>query len=191
MLHPDYRLSNEGQKNRYLLHENSLEQEGYRKYLESFLKLSLDAFYSACNSLPESVLDYGSGPEPCLVQLMTSEGLNAYGWDPFFNENGLEKIDVKNGFDMVTCLEVAEHFENPVADFSKLSRMVRSGGLAVIGTNLLPDNPESSFGSWWYRFDPTHVTFYTLQGLQECALKAGLQYEKSLSDKVFLFRKGM
>lgn len=188
-LSPENRLSPDGQKQRYTLHENSLEQEGYRKYLESFLSAALESYSAASGMLPDSVLDYGSGPEPCLVQLMKVNGLSAYGWDPYFNPQGLDEASCPKQFDLVTCLEVAEHFEHPDQSFSHLASLVRKGGTLVIGTNLIPDPAEQPFETWWYRFDATHVTFYTIKGLAAAAARVGLAFEKTAADKVFIFRK--
>lgn len=184
---PESRLSSDGQKSRYELHNNTLEDEGYRKYLEKFLTDCLQAYRSEKGVLPSVVLDFGSGPEPCLVQLMKEKGMKAFGWDPYFNTEGLADCSPGQEFDLVTCLEVAEHFENPEESFRYLASLVKKGGMAVIGTNLLPEETVQPFAKWWYRFDPTHVTFYTLKGLQTVASSAGLSYVKSLTDKVFVF----
>lgn len=186
-LKAESRLSDEGQKARYELHENTLQDAGYRTYLEKFLSQSLSAYQEYAGKQPETVLDFGSGPDPCLVQLIKEKGLEAWGWDPFFNRDGLSGYPVSRGFDLVTCLEVAEHFENPEESFRYLTSLVKRGGMAVIGTNLIPDENKQPFAQWWYRFDPTHVTFYTLKGLQTVASSAGLSYVHSLNDKIFAF----
>ena len=88
------RLSPEKQKERYLKHNNNLENDGYVKFLESFIKPVLTYINSAgskCDKISK-ILDYGSGPEPVLVQLLERYKTNGKlscdcevrGWDPFF-----------------------------------------------------------------------------------------------------------
>ncbi|MCQ2981438.1 MAG: class I SAM-dependent methyltransferase [Treponemataceae bacterium] len=189
ILLPESRLDRSGQKARYELHENTLEDAGYRNYLEKFLTESLCAYEKHHKGIPGKILDFGSGPEPCLVELMKEKGLQALGWDPFFNPQGLDHLEKEMGFDLITCLEVAEHFENPAESFAFLAGLLKQDGIAVIGTNLIPDSTRQPFATWWYRFDPTHVTFYTLPGLTAVARDAGLEFLDSVTDKVFVFRK--
>ncbi len=172
-----------------MLHENSLNDTGYRTYLEQFLSCALTAYTDIQGKNPDRILDYGSGPEPCLVQLMKAKGFESYGWDPFFNQQGISDLEHETVFDMITCLEVAEHFECPADSFEHLSSLLKKGGIAVIGTNLIPDTDKQPFETWWYRFDPTHVTFYSLKGLQIIAQNHGLRYVESMSPKVFVFQK--
>lgn len=187
------------QKSRYEMHENSLKDAGYRGFLEGFIKPVLEELRKAGESsgktdvLPSRILDYGSGPEPALCELMKSfseegeylpPGCDIRGWDPFFAP---ATPFFENGADLVTCLEVAEHFETPLEDMKKLAAAVRSGGYAAIGTMLLTE--ATSFPGWWYRSDITHVAFYTRDGLIQCAESAGLSFVKAVTDRAFLFRK--
>lgn len=189
----------EKQKERYENHHNSLNDSGYRSFLESFIKPVLEELKE--KDLLQ-ILDYGSGPEPALCQLMKEfvsegiilkEGCQIRGWDPFFAP---ETPFYDEGADLVTCLEVAEHFEKPIEDMKKLADAVKGGGYAAIGTMLLPltgstpdDESREVFKNWWYRSDSTHVAFYTIEGLKRCAASAGLEFVKALTDRAFLFRK--
>ena len=200
----------ENQKIRYEKHHNSLEDDGYRKFLESFIFPVLQEI--TCDSckggaLPvRKILDYGSGPEPALCRLLElysrenrfiDTSTEIRGWDPFFAP---DTEFFKEGADLVTCLEVAEHFETPLTDMKKLAGTCAPNGYVAIGTMLIPENSEEmqyghekndrkAFSSWWYRGDSTHVAFYSLEGLKRCAESAGLTYVKSVTDRAFLFRK--
>lgn len=187
------------QKNRYEQHHNSLSDDGYRAFLESFIKPVLSFLKEKHNNLEGlRILDYGSGPEPALCELLSRyshEGMllehntEIRGWDPFFAP---ETKFYEDGADLVTCLEVAEHFENPLVDMMKLSNACRKGGYAAIGTMILPEPDEERndfFKNWWYRSDATHVAFYTLKSLFLCAGKCGLSFEKAVTDRAFVFRK--
>lgn len=212
----------EAQKKRYEMHNNSLEDEGYRTFLEGFIKPVLQEVLSAqkenkdCERKEKpykgesslwsgKILDYGSGPEPALCGLMQryahkneylSEHCEIRGWDPFFAP---DTPFYEDGADLITCLEVAEHFETPLEDMKKLASKCRPGGYVAVGTMLLPYEKEMSeydekkawdtFKKWWYRSDSTHVAFYTMEGLKCCAEKSGLTFMKAVTDRAFLFRK--
>lgn len=175
---PTTRLSPEAQRDRYLLHRNDLVDQGYRRWLEGYLdavfgwlrdqKISIER-----GDLP--VLDFGSGPNPALVALLRERGYDAVGWDPFFRPGPIPAESAR----LVTCLEVAEHFETPRRDLSRLAGALAEGGIAAIATHLLgadgdPAEQTAFFRSWWYRQDPTHVSFYTERALVEAAESAAL-----------------
>lgn len=196
------------QKLRYEKHHNSISDDGYKSFLEGFIIPILNEIQHEKQNLAEgqtlqTILDYGSGPEPALCELLRqyadegryiSHGCEIRGWDPFFAP---DTAFFENGADLVTCLEVAEHFELPACDFKKLAGTVKAEGFAAIGTMLLPedcdcrksDNVSDAFTKWWYRSDSTHVTFYTLEGLKKSASSVGLEFVKAVTDRAFLFRK--
>ena len=194
------RLMPEKQKERYLKHNNSIQNEGYVAFLESFIKPVLSfvqsncGVTSACGGYIQRILDYGSGPEPVLVELLNrykktgllNEKCEIRGWDPFFAP---DTLFFEGGADLVTCLEVAEHFESPQEDFEKLASCVRDGGFLAVGTMLLPSGGTDAFKGWWYRSDMTHTSFYSEEALRQVAAKTALVWVTSLNDRTFLFRK--
>lgn len=200
--HPECFLSSQEQSARYLLHKNKLEpaktQSGYRRFLAKFADAAL-AYVTTMNKgdnsfTLKSIFDYGSGPEPSLVHLLEEYKTTGHlapnteirGWDPFFAPN---TIFFKNGADLVLCLEVAEHFETPAKDIKKLASAVRIGGIVALQTILVPPT-HAEFRKWWYKEDPTHVTFYSKQGLELCAKNAGLLLTAHI-DSVFFFQKSL
>ena len=213
----------EKQKERYELHNNTLEDEGYRKYLERFFALALrlagfaveykplgfEAHSGEKNikSLEEcAYLDYGSGPNPCLAELVRKKGIfkSVDIYDLFFAPelpfpNGDENHGSENhcgqkhsgDFDFITCLEVAEHFENPHASFEHIASLLKDDGLLVVQTQTIDRTrfTAEDFCHWWYKEDTTHVSFYTKEGLVKCASIAGLRFIASDGDVRFLFQK--
>lgn len=129
-------LSTDAERDRYTLHENTLENAGYRRYLEAFLDavLAYPSIARAGVDVSWKLFDYGSGPEPALVTLMRARGFESRGWDPYFAP---ETERFPGGADLVTCLEVAEHFKEPIRDFALLAECARSGGFIAVGTHLL------------------------------------------------------
>lgn len=108
------------------------------------------------------------------------------GWDPLFNQR--EKTEEN---DLVLCLEVAEHFENPREEFIALADSCKGGGVIALGTLPLPENiivPEG-FKTWWYKDDRTHVSFYTEKAAIACGKAAGLEYLGMASSRIFMFYK--
>lgn len=181
-------LDEAGQKERYLMHHNSIEDAGYKDFLLSFIKPVLDFFAEKKGRNPELIVDYGSGPSPELCRLLSIilPDCNTKGWDPFFAP---DSAALEQPAELVTCLEVAEHFEKPLEDMKKLASVCASGGIVAIGTMLNPGADEEAFRNWWYRSDSTHVSFYSLESLKKCAEKAGLTFLGSLTDRAFVFQK--
>jgi len=185
---PTAYLGDEGEKSRYLRHENSLQEPGYRGYLGAFLDGIL-AFEGIEPNGIERVFDYGSGPTPALVELLRLRGFQASGWDPFFDPRGKS---FEGGADLVTCLEVAEHFQNPMKGFCGLAQNARPGGWIAVATHVVnPDRQTLArdFPAWWYRQDPTHVVFYTKNGLILVGERAGLRYAGQAGAYTYLFQR--
>jgi len=175
---PATRLSPEAQRDRYLLHRNDLADLGYRHWLEAYLDAVLGWLRRhgrPTESEELAGLDFGSGPNPALVALVRERGYDATGWDPFFCAEPVLAGSAR----LVTCLEVSEHFETPRQDLARLADALAVGGIAAIATHLLGSDGDTAdlvvfFRSWWYRQDPTHVSFYTERALIEAASSAAL-----------------
>ena len=118
-------LTEEMQKELYEMHHNSLENSGYCSFLRGFIEPVLDEVKKRNGSL-QQILDYGSGPEPTLVNLLDKfrnekilpSDSEIRGWDPFFAP---ETPLFSSGADLVTCLEVVEHFVKPLESMKKLA----------------------------------------------------------------------
>ena len=94
---------------------------------------------------------------------------------------------LKGKRDLVTCLEVVEHFENPIEHMKNLASFCKDGGFVAIGTELIPTN--SDFSRWWYIQDSTHVSLYSEDALIQCCNEANLEFVVKLTKRSFLFRK--
>ncbi len=179
-------LAPEAEIRRYRLHRNTLEDDGYRTWLESFLSDVLRATDGRLflGDIPiRTVLDYGSGPHPAFVELVRERGFHVRGWDPYFAPDDLPKLEEA---DLVTAIEVVEHFRDPRLEFSRIAGTVARGGWLAIGTHIVP---ERDFGSWWYREDPTHVAFWTERAFTCLAEANRLRYRGIIGPNRFLFSK--
>lgn len=149
-LHSDYYLMPEREQKRYEEHNNTSDNEGYVNYLASFLREAVKPFATAGTT----ALDYGCGPGPVLQGLLQDEGIHTDIYDPFFYPRHPQKT-----YDLVTCTEALEHVFKPQEVWRNFLHLLKTGGHLCIMTRF-HSGPES-FLSWWYRRDPTHVSFYS------------------------------
>lgn len=184
-------LPKDEQKKRYLLHDNSLQNKGYKEYLDKIIKKSAD-YYQRYDKKYKNLIhifDFGSGPIPALTQLLAqkkyfTENICVKHWDPLFfaYDTGF-----KTGADIIFCIEVVEHFENPQKDFKKLADVGAKNSIFFIKTQPAPSSIQQ-FTTWWYKEDATHVAFYSQQALVYCAKNAGLELLE-LDNDFFILKK--
>jgi hypothetical protein len=161
---PGFHLSPGAEYKRYLLHQNSLSDTGYVTFLTVAVEC-LKTYLGSGGSVSPTILDYGSGPEPVLVQLLNREGFAAVGYDPFFGDRVTPGVEVTASipglgpFDAVVSTEAVEHFRSPGTEWAQMVSLIRPGGLLVVVTSLV--QPGRDVSSWHYATDPTHVVFYS------------------------------
>ncbi len=155
-LDPAQHLTIEKEYARYLLHQNSRGDLGYTKFLQSFLDWMQPEL-----KFGERGLDFGSGPEPVLSEMLTERGFAMEKYDLFFAKN--EDV-FKMSFDFVVMSEVIEHLKSPRTELERLMTLLGRGGRLFVMTNLFDDN--QSFADWSYRRDPTHIAFYSKHTLE-------------------------
>ena len=148
--------------------------------LENFIEIGVLPFAQK----NQRVLDFGCGPEPVLAQLLRKKGFTVDLYDPFFNT---DKANLNQHYQLITLTEVLEHISNPLEALLILTRRLERGGAIVLMTLFHPDNQEK-FESWWYRRDPTHVSFYTLATLRQLAEALGLSLVFSDGQRIAVLR---
>jgi len=177
-LEPKCRLTANEERAYYDLHENHVDDPGYRNFLRKVSEPLL-------NHLPpkQHGLDYGCGPGPALAAMLGDAGHTVALYDPFYRPNTavLDKT-----YDFITCTEVAEHFHRPSQEFYKLHGMLRPGGWLAVMTSLLENHID--FERWHYRRDPTHVVFYRRQTFYWLATRYGWRCE-FIDGSVILIQK--
>lgn len=186
----DFLPSADDERKRYELHHNSASDSGFRTYLETFIDpVLVNVSHYAGDEPVRTVFDYGSGPEPVLVEILRDRGFDVRGWDPFFAP---ETLPFEGGADLVICHEVAEHFFEPRRDFTLMAKAVKPGGYLAVGTMLLPSGGaevRDFFKTWWYRQDSTHISFYTELALKTVGASTGLDWLGTAGKNTFLFRR--
>jgi len=160
----------------YDLHENSLEDAGYRRFLGRCAVPLL-------NELPphSEGLDFGCGSAPLLAAMLAEAGHRVELFDPHYVPNS-GALEVE--YDFVVSTEVVEHLSEPGKALQRLWERLRPGGLLALMTKLVI-SPER-FANWHYIRDPTHVCFFSAQTFRWLAdfLSAELQFADS--DVIFL-----
>ena len=176
-------LSAGEERARFSLHRNTLENSSYRAYLQNIA----DAALAHCARPPRSILDFGCGEQAALVELLQTQAkpsaARIAGYDPLYPR--LAAIP-REQFDLVFCVETAEHFKAPRRSFETLASLCAPGGLLALATHLAPHD-DGEFAAWWYKEDRAHYVFYSLDALVQLAHNAGLAFEKELIPNLYAF----
>ena len=161
------RISLMDEKEVYEQHENSIENEGYVNFLTNFLDSALIPHLNS-----GKLLDFGSGPEPVLKQILKDKyHFDVEIYDYFYAKNE-NVFNVK--YDGITSSEVFEHLWNPTKILEKLKSALKKDGILAIMTLFHPKNREALY-NWFYIRDPSHVTFYTPKTFEFLAKKVGMK----------------
>jgi hypothetical protein len=118
-------------------------------------------------------LDYGGG-YGLQTRIMRDRGFNFKNFDPH-TQPMFSKYFTGEPFghyELVSLIEVSLHFENPVAEFTKLMEL----GDYLVFTSVVPDK---DFGpDWWYITGESgqHIAFYPLRSLKEIANQSGVLF---------------
>lgn len=172
-------LSPEAERQHYLLHNNDVADVGYRQFLSKLANPLL----SALGKEVKQGLDFGCGPGPLLAKMLSEAGHAMQVWDPFFanNPNVLTRQ-----YDFISCTEAIEHFVNPSREWQLWLELLKPAGLLAIMTKYYPD--AADFANWYYKRDPTHISFFSMQTFQWLAQQYHLQVAFPTND-VVIFRK--
>jgi hypothetical protein len=171
------------QKERYDTHQNQIGDVGYVKFLRQMVHPLMERLRGENLKQQIQCLDWGAGPGPVLGDLLRLEGLAVEIYDPVY-----QPVLPGGKFDVITCTEVIEHFQNPLQSFKEIDQRLKPLGL-LAGLTSLHLGPKH-FETWWYARDQTHVVFYSEKTFQWIAER--FQYSVlHLSSPVFLLRKNL
>ncbi|MCQ8105727.1 class I SAM-dependent methyltransferase [Methylomonas sp. SURF-2] len=148
---PPWHLSAEAEQAVYDLHQNRLDDAGYRQFLSRLAEPLLERLPASANGL-----DYGCGPGPLLARMFNEHGHVMRVFDPIYANR---PDTLQNRYDFVTCTEVVEHFRQPRREFQRLFGLLKPKGHLGIMTKLVLD--ADAFSRWHYKNDPTHIGFYS------------------------------
>lgn len=141
----------ESQKERYNLHTNNEEDEGYKAYFQRFLDFTLPLVDE-----PRTALDFGCGRSSLLASLLEKEGVKCDYYDPIYHP---DKLNDSKKYEVIVSTEVFEHLHQPKDVFESLLSRLEEGGYLAIQTQFHPNDTEK-FKKWYYHQDPTHIVFF-------------------------------
>lgn len=191
----------ESEAGRYYASDQYLSHNDSAKGITSYLyRLSRDFMLGRKQKIIEkhtglksgSLLDIGCGTGH-LLNKMKRKGWNVRGIE--INRNAadyatkkfsLEIIDPKNisslpsaGFDCITLWHVLEHFEDPYAYFSEISRMLKAGGTCITALPNCNSFDAGHYRKFWAAWDvPRHLWHFSPYTFQIFARKSGFELIK-------------
>ncbi len=169
------------EKKKYDQHNNSLENKGYVQMFEDFLNLSVNFYKKDIHT----VLEFGSGPEPVLSKLLEQRGFEVDIYDLYYAP---KKVYATKSYDLITSTEVFEHLSSPLEVLELLVKHLNTNGYIALMTKF-PPKDDQIFLAWWYRRDPTHISFFTPKSFEVMAEKVGLRVLKIMNDNIVVFQK--
>ena len=147
------------EKKRYTLHNNTIDNKEYVKYLKEFTR--------EIERIPVSnpkVLDFGSGQEKVLTHILQERGYDCYAYDPLYGI-GLELLH--EVFDIVILCEVAEHLRDFRKELGLIKKLLSRKGYVILRTELYQD--RDTFTKWWYTKDITHINYFSMYTMEKLA----------------------
>ncbi len=178
-------LSRVDEFERYAFHENSADDMSYQNYIRGVLDPFIQ-FYRLANEVvgQKTHLDYGSGNSLTAVFIMNEAGFESQAYDPcFFPDTPHAPVDA------ITCIEVIEHFRNPLKDFEEMLSYLRPNGLLMVRTLVWQKLGEKEFEKWWYKNDPTHISIFTEEAFQELESRFPIEREYFDGKSTIIWRR--
>ncbi|BBM02851.1 methyltransferase [Microbulbifer sp. GL-2] len=177
----EYHLTPDEEHAYYDLHENSMEDEGYHRFLSRCAAPLLDALSPASDGL-----DFGCGPAPLLAKILAGDGHRVELYDRYY----IPTTDaLKKSYDFIVATEVIEHLAAPGEELACLWQRLRRGGMLALMTKLVISTDR--FASWHYIRDPTHICFFSVQTFHWLAQQLGAELQFADSDVIFLRKSGI
>ncbi len=135
----------------YDLHQNRVDDPGYRKFLSRLAQPLLDELPPGSRGL-----DFGCGPGPALAAMLAEAGHQVTLFDAYYQPDAAV---LRPGYDFITATEVVEHLHAPGAELDRLWQLLLPGGVLGVMTKLVRD--QAAFAGWHYKNDITHVCFFS------------------------------
>lgn len=174
---PKYHLSAGEEKERYLNHQNSLEDEKYLNFLGRAIEPALTYLNNSMSGL-----DYGCGPVTAIQYVLEKYHISCDSYDPIFHS-----IKLHPPYDFIFSTEVFEHFFKPDVEVGKLNNMLESEGYLIVMTEF--HKGAVHFKNWYYPRDPSHVCFYNLNTFLFISKKLNYKVIYTDNSRVIILKK--
>jgi SAM-dependent methyltransferase len=168
---PTSHISTSEEKALYDYHENNESDPRYREYLSKVTDLMVPFLRTG-----ERGLDFGAGPTTVLASLLGEKGLVVDSYDLYYRPDA--RIWDRS-YDFIVLSEVIEHLRAPGETMRSLGKLLEPRGRLFIKTAFGPESPEE-FRRWYYRNDPTHISFFNQKSLRALGQDLGLPGFKNL-----------
>jgi hypothetical protein len=162
---PAYWLTPAREKQRYALHDNSLANDGYMRYLGAVADT-----VERCVEPGARALDYGSGPARALETILRGRGFDAASFDPLYD---IGPASLSRRWDIVVICEVIEHVRDIDSMLKRLRPLLHAESVLLIHTRTI--DSVNDFMRWWYKEDPTHINFFSRAALRGICESLGLR----------------
>jgi len=173
-----FHLTPSEEKKRYDLHNNSSDNPGYIQWLSRFAEIAVIPYVTT----DKRILDFGSGPNPLLKELLELKGYSVDIYDRYFHD-----YPYSGCYDMIISTEVIEHLKSPLKILESLKESLNEGGYLSLKTAFHPDE-DSAFLKWWYKEDSTHISFFSMKTFEYISGKTGLKMHFCDRDSIMLFK---
>jgi len=161
----DFWVSAGEERARYAHHDNSPSNEGYVKFLGQVADV-----VAGLGTGQARVLDFGSGENAVLAQLLRQRGFDCAAYDPIYD---LGQAALRDRYDIVVLCEVIEHLRDLRGEMQLLKDCLGPGGRVVVRTQCYPS--VAGAPAWWYARDATHLNFFAQRTLEFAASLCGLR----------------
>jgi SAM-dependent methyltransferase len=152
-----FHVSPAEEKLRYAKHTNTASDKNYVAYLSD-----IAADILTLPAASPRILDFGSGPEHVLSDILNKRGAVSVPHDPLY---GFDVSAATGNFDIVVLCETIEHVRDLPRELGLISRLVKPEGYVYIHTQLYDDIPDMH--SWWYLIDVTHINFFCMRTMEK------------------------
>lgn len=142
---------------------------------------------------PSRILDFGSGSGE-MTNEFRKRGYDVTALEPM-THGYLKDQNYSEKFNVVIAVEVIEHLLKPWEELQEIEKVLAQDGIVIFSsllTNSFIDRPDAreQFKNWWYKDDPTHVSFFCNRVLSKMADMKNYDID-IFDDKAFVVKRGV
>ena len=173
------------------------EEKHYKTQWETtdpdFWKGQVDVLVQLINNYrtPKHILDFGSGSGE-MTREFQKRGYDITPLEPMIH-GYLKEQRYSAQFDVVIAVEVLEHLSDPWCEIREIEKVLAPYGIVIFSTlltNEFIDHPNAvnHFQNWWYKDDPTHISFFCNHVLSKMADMGNYDID-IIGNKVFVLKR--